>query len=352
MDQRQVELTAWVTRAFEQLGVDLAPDWRLTPVSGDASFRRYFRVYSHNLTWVAVDAPPETEDSRQFVEIARAWAPLNIHVPRIHACDLTHGFMLQSDLGDTLYLDVLDASNADALYAKALVSLTHIKQCVMLGRGAELPRYDAKMLTFEMGLFREWFVEQLLGLELDATEVALLDQLFSALADSALAQPQVCVHRDFHSRNLMVSRETTPGVIDFQGAVIGPVTYDLVSLLRDCYIDWPPAKVYEWMARFGQVLARAGLMETYDDELFRSWFDLMGMQRHLKALGIFARLKLRDGKPNYLVDVPRTLGYIQQVADAYPEFDAQAQWLRQRLIPAMAASGQFEADAIRRWLQR
>nr|WP_067298926.1 phosphotransferase [Marinobacterium profundum] len=352
MDQRQVELTAWVTRAFEQLGLDLAPDWRLTPVSGDASFRRYFRVHSHNLTWVAVDAPPATEDSHQFVAIARAWAPLNIHVPRIHACDLTQGFMLQSDLGDTLYLDVLDAQSADALYAKALVSLTHIQQCVTLGRGVELPRYDAKMLMFEVGLFREWFVEQLLGLKLDATEEALLDQLFSALTDSALAQPQVCVHRDFHSRNLMVSRESTPGVIDFQGAVIGPITYDLVSLLRDCYIDWPSHKVYEWMARFGQVLVREGLMEVYDDELFRSWFDLMGMQRHLKAVGIFSRLKLRDGKPNYLIDVPRTLGYIQQVLESYPEFDEQAQWLRRRVIPAMVASGQFDADAIRRWLQR
>jgi N-acetylmuramate 1-kinase len=352
MDQRQVELTAWVERAFEQLGVDLAPDWRLTPVSGDASFRRYFRVHSHNLTWIAVDAPPATEDSRLFVAIARAWAPLNIHVPRVHACDLTHGFMLQSDLGDTLYLDVLDAHNADTLYAKALVSLTHIQQCVTLGRGETLPHYDAKMLTFEMELFREWFVEQMLGLELDAAEATLLDQLFATLADSAMAQPQVCVHRDFHSRNLMVSRETTPGVIDFQGAVIGPVTYDLVSLLRDCYIDWPQGKVYEWMARFGQVLEREGLLEVYDDQLFRSWFDLMGMQRHLKAVGIFSRLKLRDGKPNYLVDVPRTLGYIQQVADAYPEFDDLAQWLRQRLIPAMHASGQFEADALRRWLQR
>jgi hypothetical protein len=352
MDQRQADLTLWVKRAFVQLGIELAHDWRLTPVSGDASFRRYFRVHSHNLTWIAVDAPPETEDSHQFVAIARAWAPLNIHVPRVHACDLEQGFMLQSDLGDTLYLDVLDANNADALYAKALVSLSHIQQCVTLERGAELPRYDETMLTFEMGLFRQWFLEALLKLELAQSELTLLDQLFATLADSALGQPQVCVHRDFHSRNLMVSRETTPGVIDFQGAVIGPVTYDLVSLLRDCYIDWPEGKVYEWMARFGQVLLREGLLEAYDDQLFRSWFDLMGMQRHLKAVGIFSRLKVRDGKTGYLADIPRTLGYIRQVACAYPELDDLADWLKRRVIPAMQASGLFEREAIGRWLNR
>ncbi len=352
MDQRQGDLTVWVERAFAQLGIDLAHDWRLLPVSGDASFRRYFRVHSHNLTWIAVDAPPETEDSGQFVAIARAWAPLDIHVPRIHACDLKQGFMLQSDLGDTLYLDVLNAQNVDVLYTKALASLSHIQQSISLGRGIELPRYDRTMLLFEAGLFREWFLEKLLGLVLSEGEQQMLDEVFEVLADSALAQPQVCVHRDFHSRNLMVSRESTPGVIDFQGAVIGPVTYDLVSLLRDCYIDWPQARVYDWMARFGQTLHNEGMIEVYDDQLFRSWFDLMGMQRHLKAVGIFSRLNLRDGKPNYLIDIPRTLGYIRQVAEAYPEFDALADYLKHKVVPGMVASKQFDSAAIKQWLTR
>ncbi|NVK39863.1 MAG: phosphotransferase [Oceanospirillaceae bacterium] len=351
MDQRLADLHTWVERAFVQLGIDLAPDWRLTPVSGDASFRRYFRVHSHNMTWIAVDAPPATEDSAQFVAIARAWAPLDIHVPRIHACDLKHGFMLQSDLGDTLYLDVLNEQNAAELYGKALTSLSHIQQCRTLERGVELPHYDRAMLSTEMEIFREWFVEGLLGLVLSDAEQELLDQLFEELADSALAQPQVCVHRDFHSRNLLLSRERTPGVIDFQGAVIGPVTYDLVSLLRDCYIRWPDDLVYGLMARFGQSLVRAGMIEGYNEEIFRTWFDLMGMQRHLKAVGIFARLKLRDGKPAYLADIPRTLGYIFQVAGQYPEFDRVSAWLKKRVVPAMKTTGHFDPADLQRWLR-
>ncbi|MFC6669674.1 aminoglycoside phosphotransferase family protein [Marinobacterium aestuariivivens] len=352
MDQRLADLQTWVERAFEQLGIDLAADWRLTPVSGDASFRRYYRVHSHNMTWIAVDAPPEHEDSRQFVAIARAWAPLDIHVPRIHACDLDHGFMLQSDLGDTLYLDVLNEQNADELYGKALVSLSHIQQCRALGRSVELPLYDRGMLSREMEIFRDWFIGQLLGLVLSDAEQELLDHLFEELADSALAQPQVCVHRDFHSRNLMVSRERTPGVIDFQGAVIGPITYDLVSLLRDCYISWPEERVYDWMARFGQTLVKAEMVEGYNEAMFRSWFDLMGMQRHLKAVGIFARLDMRDGKAAYLADIPRTLGYILRVAEQYPEFDRLVAWLQKRVVPAMKASGYFDRAELQRWLVR
>ncbi|MEH6470555.1 MAG: phosphotransferase, partial [Halopseudomonas sp.] len=287
MDQRQQLLHNWIVSAFEQLGIDLDPDWRLQPVSGDASFRRYFRVLSHNLSWIAVDAPPEKENSQPFVDIARAWEPLEIHAPQVHLANLEQGFMLLSDLGDVLYLDRLDDQSADLLYGQAMQTLTHIQQCRTI-LGEPLPAYDRALLQREMELFRDWFVGQLLGLTLTTYEQKLLDSVFESLIVSALAQPQVCVHRDYHSRNLMVIDGSAPGVIDFQDAVFGPVTYDLVSLLRDCYIDWPADRVQGWALDYADLAQQAGLMESVSPQRFLGWFDRMGMQRHLKAIGIFA----------------------------------------------------------------
>ncbi len=347
MDQRQQQLQHWVVTAFTQLGIDLDPDWRLERVSGDASFRRYFRVYSHHLSWIAVDAPPEKEDSRAFVDIARAWEPLEIHAPKVHLADLQQGFMLLGDLGDLLYLDRLDAASADLLYGQAMQTLTHIQRCRSV-LGERLPPYDRALLLREMLLFREWFLGQQLGMLLTRYEQKLLDALFESLIVSALSQPQVCVHRDYHSRNLMVIDAAAPGVLDFQDAVMGPITYDLVSLLRDCYIAWPESQVEAWALDYAALAQQTGLMEAVSPQRFLGWFTRMGMQRHLKAIGIFARLNIRDAKPVYLQDIPRTINYLRQAAGHCPEYHEFDSWLTQRVVPAMAVTGLFDMRLLER----
>ncbi|MFT5721566.1 MAG: aminoglycoside/choline kinase family phosphotransferase [Motiliproteus sp.] len=347
VDQRLQLLHDWVAIAFAQLGMTLAPDWRLETVSGDASFRRYFRIYSHQRSWIAVDAPPDKEDSRAFVEIARAWGPLEIAVPRVLLADLEQGLMLLTDLGDVLYLDRLDAASADRLYAQALQTLIRIQQCRTVS-GERLPPYSRALLHAEMGLFRDWFLGQQLGLSLTGDEQRLLDTLFDSLVVSALSQPQVCVHRDYHSRNLMVIEGSAPGVIDFQDAVVGPITYDLVSLLRDCYIAWPETQVEGWALDYAAQAVQAGLMEQVLPERFMGWFTRMGMQRHLKAIGIFARLNIRDAKSAYLQDIPRTLNYLRQAARQYPDCAAFDCWLSERVIPAMAETGLFDMSSLDR----
>ncbi|WP_421866399.1 aminoglycoside phosphotransferase family protein [Motiliproteus sp.] len=345
LDRRLNQLQDWVPSAFEQLGIDLAEDWQLQAVSGDASFRRYFRVHSHNLSWIAVDAPPQKEDSAPFVAIARAWETLDIHVPQVHLADLSQGFMLLSDLGDTLYLDRLTPDSADPLYRQALVTLTHIQQCRSI-QGEPFPPYNRALLQREMDLFSDWFLGQLLELKLTSYEQKLLGQVYERLIVSALEQPQVCVHRDYHSRNLMVIDAQAPGVIDFQDAVWGPITYDLVSLLRDCYIDWPEHRVTSWALDYAELAAEAGLMDSVSEQRFLGWFDRMGMQRHLKAIGIFARLNLRDSKPGYLGDIPRTLDYLRRVAASHTELAEFGRWLDQRVVPAMSLSGLFSMERL------
>ncbi len=345
VDIRLAALRAWVVKAFAQLGIDLATDWSLTPVSGDASFRRYFRVRSHNLSWIAVDAPPEKEDSRPFVAIARAWEPLAIQAPRVFLADFDDGFMLLSDLGDDLYLGALTADNADQLYAQALQALTHIQQCRSVA-DYPLPPYDAALLAREMDLFGDWFVTRLLGIVLTDAEAKVLAAAMARLQASALEQPRACVHRDFHSRNLMLTASDGPGVLDFQDAVLGPVTYDLVSLLRDCYIAWPESRVRDWALGYRRTLQEIHLLDAVDESTFLRWFDWMGMQRHMKAIGIFARLQLRDGKPAYLGDIPRTLNYLYRVALRYPQFSELAGILQELILPAMQASGHFDARAL------
>ncbi len=344
-DIRLAALQAWVVKAFAQRGIDLATDWTLTPVSGDASFRRYFRVRSHNLSWIAVDAPPEKEDSRPFVAIAHAWESLAIQTPRVFLADVDTGFMLLSDLGDDLYLQALTPGNADRLYGEALQTLTHIQQCRSVAH-YPLPSYDAALLAREMDLFDDWFVTPLLGIALTEAEARVLAATKALLQASALEQPQACVHRDFHSRNLMVTASDGPGVLDFQDAVIGPVTYDLVSLLRDCYIAWPETQVRDWALGYRRTLLEMRLLDAVDEATFLRWFDWMGMQRHMKAIGIFARLQLRDGKPAYLGDIPRTLTYLYQVARRYPQFSEFVGLLQGRIFPALQASGRFDAQAL------
>jgi len=325
MPERIKKLEKWLT---DQVGLS---HFSLAPASGDASFRRYFRVSLSDKSFIAMDAPPEREDCRPFVTIARQLSAAGLNVPSVHYADLEQGFLLLDDLGSTLYLDILNSDNADQLYGDAIASLVQLQREMS---AKTLPPYDRTLLMQEMELFREWLLEKHLGLSLTDNEHALLTQTFEQLAENALEQPQVAVHRDYHSRNLMQC-DLNPGVLDFQDAVNGPVTYDLVSLLRDCYIQWPTAQVELWaMAYFKQAVKNGVLLSEHETQ-FLQWFDLMGAQRHLKAAGIFARLNQRDGKPGYLKDIPRTLGYIVEIAPRYPQLKGLAKLIADKVLPGL-----------------
>lgn len=308
-DSRLTQLHEWIK---ENLG---SIEYSLIPVSGDASYRRYFRLTSNNYQFIAVDSPPEKESNNEFVNVTHLLEAEGLPVPHIHYSSLDFGFFLLDDLGDDLYLNLLNEKNADELYGKALDALLIIQQTP----ATSLPLYDKKLLLQEMELFREWFLIKHLSLSLSENEKLLLNVIFRKLADNALEQPQVFVHRDFHSRNLMQIKGKHPGIIDYQDAVQGPITYDLVSLLRDCYIQWPNEKVIEKVGKYYKQVIENDSIENIAEKTFIKWFDLMGIQRHLKAIGIFSRLNIRDNKPNYLQDIPRTLNYIKTVAINYPE---------------------------------
>lgn len=313
MSEREQLLREWLDEVLP------APPKRIAPASSDASFRRYFRVwYDGGPTRVVMDAPPDKEDCRPFVALAQAMRGLGLNTPEVLAGDLDQGLLLLTDLGSRQYLPELDERSVPGLYGDALEALARLQ---IGGDPASslLPPYDSALLHREMELFREWFLGKLLGLKLTAEEQPILDQTFALLADNALEQPRVWVHRDYHSRNLMVTDPDNPGVLDFQDAVVGAITYDLVSLLRDCYIAWPCEQVESWALDYRARLRALGMGGLDDADQFLYWFDLMGVQRHLKATGIFARLHLRDGKPGYLGDIPRTLGYALEVAGRYPE---------------------------------
>ncbi|MBK1718053.1 aminoglycoside phosphotransferase family protein [Thiocystis violacea] len=328
VSDRNESLQAWL------IAVLGSERFALEPASSDASFRRYWRVIQDGSTWIAMDAPPEVEDCGRYVDLARRFRAIGINTPEIHAEDRAQGFLLISDLGDRVYLGELEDANADRLYGDALGALATIQ-----ARGPldGLPVYDAPFLRRELGLFSEWLLEGHLGLRLDAGESGMLERVHECLIDSALEQPRVCVHRDYHSRNLMLTEAGNPGVLDFQDAVVGPLTYDLVSLLRDCYIAWPLERVRDWALGYLQLALQSGILREEDPERFLRWFDLMGLQRHLKACGIFARLNIRDGKAQYLDDIPRTLGYVLEVADRYPELVEFATFLRRRVLPELSA---------------
>jgi aminoglycoside/choline kinase family phosphotransferase len=307
----------------------------LAPASSDASFRRYFRGSENGRTYIVMDAPPPQENVRPFLAVAELMRGAGVQTPEVHAADAGNGFVLLGDFGTRSYLDHLAEGTADRLYGDALAALLRLQTGVDAAT-APLPAYDEALLRRELEIFREWFLGRLLGLDLSPAESALLDDAWHRLIESALEQPRVCVHRDFHSRNLMVTDEANPGVLDFQDAVVGPIAYDAVSLLRDCYIVWPAERVQGWMDGYRERLAEAGLLDAAGAERFRRWFDLMGMQRHLKAIGIFARLKLRDGKPGYLKDIPRTFGYVVEAGRDYPEFAGFVDFLETHIRPRLA----------------
>lgn len=317
---RTVARLAWVRRVLDN------PQITLQTASSDASFRSYWRLAHAGRSLVVMDAPPPEEDVRPWLDIGARLAQAGVHVPSVHASDVDQGFVLIEDFGQRLYLPELADATADGLYGDALDALLCMQSRVSC---ADLPVYDAPFLRREMELLTPWFLERHLGQPVSATSKKMLDAAFDLLAANGVEQPQCFVHRDFHSRNLMITPHDNPGVIDFQGAVRGPITYDLVSLLRDCYITWDEARVEQWMQGYRQRLIDNGLLDAGIDEArFRRWFDLTGLQRHLKVLGLFCRLAYRDGKSNYLDDLPRVFDYVLQVAARHPELAGLVDLLR------------------------
>jgi N-acetylmuramate 1-kinase len=302
-------------------------DLKLRPASSDASFRSYLRTECRGSSFVIMDAPPEKEDIGPWLDVAVRLRGASLSAPEVMWVNREDGFILMSDLGDTPFLDVLNADSVAELYRDAINAIFTMQSRIK-PRG--LPDYDATRLQAELDLFPEWFLEHHLGLRISASEKMIIGQVFKKLVDSALEQPQVFVHRDFHSRNLMKLRGGNPGIIDFQDAVCGPITYDLVSLLRDCYIEWPQERVLAWVNEYRDRLSKNGMIE--DRELrFKRWFDWMGLQRHLKVLGIFCRLCYRDGKERYLKDLPLTLKYVLDVASRNKDMGPFAEWLRDKV---------------------
>lgn len=322
-DVRLAALRDWIAPWFGCI--------ELLPASADASFRRYFRIHSGGDSFIVMDAPPEREHCRPFIDIAGRLAQSGIHVPRILATDLEQGFLLLSDLGETAYLEVLEEVNADDLYADALAALIRMQA---LTETVGLPVYDDGRLMQELQLFPDWYLERHLGITLTPAETETLAAVFGTLVARARAQSQVFVHRDYMPRNLMLS-VPNPGVLDFQDAAIGPISYDVISLFKDAFISWPEDRVDAWIAEYWQQARRWGLPVPGDLHEFRTDLDWMGLQRHLKVLGIFARIWHRDGKPHYVRDAPRFVRYVMPVADRYAGLKPLAELFRRHILPTL-----------------
>ena len=288
----------------------------LEPASADASFRRYFRAITQAGSFVVMDAPPSHEDCRPYLHVARLFRAAGANTPEIHAENLEEGFLLLSDFGNTTYLMALDGASADRLYRDANTTLIRIQ---LASRPGELPDYDRELLLRELRLFPDWYLARHLNITLSADQRAVLDAAFEAILANTLAQPRVYVHRDWHSRNLMVTDVDNPGVLDFQDAVYGPITYDLASIYKDAYIRWEEDRVLDWLVRYWEAARKAGLPVPGDFGKFFRDYEWMGVQRHLKVLGIFARLYHRDGKDGYLKDLPLVARYLRKACERYAE---------------------------------
>ena len=339
--QRQQQLTDWLSALYPNQPFSLAP------ASADASFRRYFRAtFADGSTKVVMDAPPQHEDCKPFLHIGKLFEEAGAHVPHVYEQDLTQGFLLLSDLGNTTYLQALNKDNARALYGQALDALIKIQ---LASKPSELPPYDETLLRRELNLFPEWYIAKHLGVTLTDRQQAKLEEVFKRILSNNLAQPCVYVHRDFHSRNLMVAErphlnplpvgeeanvkrgkqaireadarksdfQSLPGILDFQDAVYGPITYDLASLFKDAYIKWEEAKIIDWLVRYWEQARKAGLPVREDFGEFYRDYEMMGVQRHIKVLGIFARLYHRDGKDGYLKDMPLVMEYLVKACERY-----------------------------------
>lgn len=310
--QRQQQLVQWLKSLYP------GEQFTLAPASADASFRRYFRVtFTAGQTLIIMDAPPQHEDCRPFLHVAKLFEAAGTHVPHVYAHNLEQGFLLLSDLGNTTYLQALSGSNAGTakeLYGAATGALIKIQ---LASRENELPPYDEALLLREMRLFPEWYIGKHLGITLSDAQHTKLENVFQRIIFNNLAQPRVYVHRDYHSRNLMRIEENNPGILDFQDAVYGPITYDLASLFKDAYICWEEAEIIDWLIRYWENARNAGLSVHSDFSEFYRDYEWMGVQRHLKVLGIFARLYHRDGKDGYLKDSPRVMTYLRAACARY-----------------------------------
>ena len=327
VDSRFENLVSWLDcclpQVFAARGWGVPDAAQLTPASSDASFRRYFRWEDGARSLIVMDAPPPQEDCRPFVKVAGLLAEAGVHVPEILASDLEQGFLLLPDLGRQTYLEVIDADNADALFEDALQALVAFQRLPVQG---QLPAYDDALLRRELQLFPDWYLQRHLGVTLDGAALAAWNATCDLLVASALAQPRVLVHRDYMPRNLMLSTPN-PGVLDFQDAVYGPVTYDVTCLFKDAFLSWPQVRVDGWLERYWQLAQAAGIALPASFAEFQRASDLMGAQRHLKVIGIFARICHRDGKPKYLADVPRFFAYLQEVIARRPELAPLAELL-------------------------
>jgi N-acetylmuramate 1-kinase len=346
-DTRRQQLSEWTHTELLRLGIPHDNFESLEVVSGDASFRRYFRASLDQITLIAVDAPPENEDSESFVAVANLFREAGVLTPKTIASDFDKGFMLIEDFGDRLYLPALlkeqqkdqqsnSIENSDLLYGQAISSLLKFQKNIDCGR---LDPYSRKKLHEEMALFENWFCEEFLQLQLTDADREMIANTFCFLEESAVSQTQLAVHRDYHSRNLLIleredsAEEAGPGIIDFQDAVCGPYTYDLVSLLRDCYICWPSKRLEKWCDDYYREASDKGLINDISRAQFSRDFDLMGLQRQLKVMGIFARLHIRDHKPQYLADIPLVIQYFLEVASHYDEMAVFKSWFEQTVMP-------------------
>lgn len=322
-DERLDSLRTWLKPRFGEM--------ELVPASADASFRRYFRLQSDGKSYIVMDAPPGQEDCRAFIDVAGRLAACGLHVPAILDSDPEQGFLLLNDLGTSVYLQVLDEASADRLFGDAIAALARM-QAGADDRG--LPLYDHALLERELRLFPDWYLRRHLGIELARNEATVLQEMFNILIERALQQPRVFVHRDYMPRNLMVS-DPNPGILDFQDAVSGPLSYDVISLFKDAFISWPEERIQGWLAQYRQQAQARGL-PLPDPDTFQTDLDWMGLQRHLKVLGIFARIRYRDGKAHYLEDAPRFLDYVMQVASRYGALQPLAKLFQQHILPAQA----------------
>ena len=339
-DARLALVHEWLTR---DLGIRAE---RVEPASSDASFRRYFRAFRNGETFIIMDAPPDKEDVRPYLKVTGLLESLNVHVPHVIQADAARGLLLLEDLGVTQYLQRLKAGDdPDRLYGDALYALAEI-QTRGTPAARELAPYDREVLARELALMPEWFCHRHLQMTLSDAENQIIADTFEFLITEALLQPLVFVHRDYHSRNLMVTAEHNPGVIDFQDALRGPIGYDLVSLLKDCYIGWPRERVESWVTGYRNLVRSQGGPGGRNAREFLRWFDLIGVQRHVKVLGIFSRLWYRDGKSGYLQDLLLTLEYVRDTSTRYPELAKFSALLERRIVPALARANERVANEI------
>ncbi len=327
--QRIQQLTRWLQNQFPD------DEFNLAPASSDASFRRYFRASFADRTLIVMDAPPEHEDCRPFLHVAQLFEAAGTHVPHVYAQDLEQGFLLLSDLGSTTYLQALNQENARSLYSAASDALIAIQ---LASKAEELPPYDEALLRRELELFPQWYIARHLNVTLTPLQSEKLATVFDRIIANNLAQPRVYVHRDYHSRNLMVS-SPNPGVIDFQDAVYGPITYDLASLFKDAYIEWDEEQVIDHLIGYWQKARKAGLPVHDDFGRFYWDYEWMGVQRHIKVLGIFARLCHRDGKDAYLKDMPLVMKYLRAAAARYVDLKPLLNLLNELEPPEQAPTG-------------